>query len=75
MPVSDTAHVVVQVLYEGYPRLEVAFALRPGSVSDSHKLAAWGCSARQAVPRPMPRCCEMVSHETPDARDATRTTQ
>ena len=69
-PVPDTVHVVVQVRYEGYPRFGVAFPPRPGSVSDSHKLAAWGWSARTAVPTPMPSCCEMTRHEAPVARSA-----
>jgi hypothetical protein len=66
--IPGTAHVVVQVLYERYPRFGVAFTPCPGSVSDSHKLAAWGWSARQAVPTPTPSRSEMTRHEAPAAR-------
>ena len=69
-PVPDAAPVVVQVLREGNPRFGVAFPPRPGTVSNSHKLAAWGWSARHAVPTPMPSCWEMTRHEAPVARSA-----
>jgi hypothetical protein len=40
--VPDAAHVVVQVLYEGYPRFGVAFAPAPGFLERQSQACWWG---------------------------------